>query len=176
MHVIDRTKGAVASGLMACALSIVVQPLHSATGDAGLSSELDARSMTDRKVEAGDARSITDRKVEAEIEKLRAEAESLRALRPFSREATAWLAAAGTIAGGLLGAFITFVVDRMGQNRLLQERELAREQHNLQLFQHLGNGRMNLRQALRRGDKALVGNAGYRRFLKPPRVGESRRR
>lgn len=29
----------------------------------------------------------------------------------------------------------------------------------------------NLRQALRRGDKALVGNAGYRRFLKPPEVG-----
>jgi Transposase DDE domain len=29
----------------------------------------------------------------------------------------------------------------------------------------------NLRQALRRGDKALVGNAGYRRFLKAPEVG-----
>jgi hypothetical protein len=29
----------------------------------------------------------------------------------------------------------------------------------------------NLRQALRRGDKALVGNAGYRRFLKAPDVG-----
>ena len=28
-----------------------------------------------------------------------------------------------------------------------------------------------LRQALRRGDKALVGNAGYRRFLKTPEVG-----
>jgi hypothetical protein len=29
----------------------------------------------------------------------------------------------------------------------------------------------NLRQALRRGDQALVGNAGYRRFLKAPEVG-----
>jgi hypothetical protein len=29
----------------------------------------------------------------------------------------------------------------------------------------------NLRQALRRGDKALVGNAGYRRFLKAPAQG-----
>ena len=29
----------------------------------------------------------------------------------------------------------------------------------------------NLRRALRRGDKALVGNAGYRRFLKAPDVG-----
>jgi hypothetical protein len=29
----------------------------------------------------------------------------------------------------------------------------------------------HLRQALRRGDKALVGNAGYRRFLKAPEVG-----
>jgi hypothetical protein len=29
----------------------------------------------------------------------------------------------------------------------------------------------NLRQALRRGDKALVGNTGYRRFLKAPAVG-----
>ncbi len=29
----------------------------------------------------------------------------------------------------------------------------------------------NLRQALRRGDKALVGNAGYRRFLKAPDAG-----
>ena len=29
----------------------------------------------------------------------------------------------------------------------------------------------NLRQALRRGDKALVGNAGYRRFLKAPQQG-----
>jgi hypothetical protein len=29
----------------------------------------------------------------------------------------------------------------------------------------------NLRQALRRGDKALVGNTGYRRFLKAPEVG-----
>ncbi len=29
----------------------------------------------------------------------------------------------------------------------------------------------NLRQALRRGDKALVGNAGYRRFLKAPEAG-----
>jgi Transposase DDE domain len=29
----------------------------------------------------------------------------------------------------------------------------------------------NLRQALRRGDKALVGNSGYRRFLKPPDTG-----
>jgi hypothetical protein len=29
----------------------------------------------------------------------------------------------------------------------------------------------HLRRALRRGDKALVGNAGYRRFLKPPEAG-----
>ncbi|MGH8732311.1 MAG: IS1634 family transposase [Burkholderiales bacterium] len=29
----------------------------------------------------------------------------------------------------------------------------------------------NLRQALRRGDKALIGNAGYRRFLKAPELG-----
>jgi hypothetical protein len=29
----------------------------------------------------------------------------------------------------------------------------------------------NLRRALRRGDKALIGNAGYRRFLKAPAVG-----
>ncbi len=29
----------------------------------------------------------------------------------------------------------------------------------------------NLRRALRHGDKALVGNAGYRRFLKAPEVG-----
>jgi len=65
--------------------------------------------------------------------------ESLRALRPFSREATAWLAAAGTIAGGALGAFITLVINRMGRQRLRQERELAREQHNLQLFQNLEN-------------------------------------
>jgi hypothetical protein len=29
----------------------------------------------------------------------------------------------------------------------------------------------NLRRALKAGDKALIGNAGYRRFLKPPEVG-----
>jgi hypothetical protein len=79
-------------------------------------------------------------KLTAEVDKLRAEVASLQALDPFSRVATAWLAAGGTLVAGAVGALITWAVRRTGEQKLQQERELGREQHNLRLFQDLGNG------------------------------------
>ena len=60
---------------------------------------------------------------------------------------TAWLAAGGTLVAalatmvaGAIGWFITRAVKGTGEQKLQQERELGREQHNLAVFQSLING------------------------------------
>jgi len=56
----------------------------------------------------------------------------------------------------------------LGKRRYVVCRNLAEAEHDAAERAAIV---ANLRRALRRGDKALVGNAGYRRFLKAPDVG-----
>ena len=56
----------------------------------------------------------------------------------------------------------------LGKRRYVVCRNLAEGEHDAAARAAIV---ANLRRALRRGDKALVGNAGYRRFLKAPDVG-----
>ncbi len=111
---------------------------------------------------------LTTRKLEAEIEKLESEIASLRAIDARTRLWTTWLTAGGSIFGAIVGGLFTYFVTRMGfrfsaiqkeleldrsareeaqreQNerlsrlKLRQEREQARELHDLRLFQDLGH-------------------------------------
>jgi uncharacterized protein YjbI with pentapeptide repeats len=108
---------------------------------------------------------LEQRKLEAEIEKLQSEVATLRAVDARTRWWTTWLAAGGTIVGAVLGGIFTFFVTRMGQQfsrlqearreqegqlsrlKLSQDREQARELHDLRLFQDLGHSSHRARLA-----------------------------
>ena len=85
-------------------------------------------------------------KLKAEIAKLESENDTLRALDKNTRVYTTWLTAAGSITGAAIGSLITLLIwylgrknARLSQDKLEQDRENARELHNLRLFQDLGH-------------------------------------
>jgi len=80
------------------------------------------------------------------------------------------------------GAFVPLVIPRQGRpDTELEAKAVTLGERRYVVCRNLAEAAKdaadreaivaNLRQALRRGDKALVGNAGYRRFLKAPQQG-----
>lgn len=89
---------------------------------------------------------LDQRKLNAEIAKLESEIDVLRAVDNNTRYYTTWLTAVGSITGATIGSLITLLIwffgrknAQLNQDRLVQERNNARELHNLRLFQDLGH-------------------------------------
>jgi hypothetical protein len=124
----------------------------------------------------GQLSELGTKKLESEIRKLEAEIASIRAIDAGTRWWTSVLAAIGTIVGAVVGGVFTFVITRMGHRfdrlqkdieekrsqretlhreqddrlnrlKLRQEREQARDLHNLRLFQDLGHASHRARLA-----------------------------
>jgi len=90
------------------------------------------------------------KKIESEIKKLQAEIENLnisnRALGPTTRWISTILGTIGGLAGALIGLFIWLLgrslsnkITKTQDAKLLQDKELNREQHYLELFKSLGD-------------------------------------
>jgi hypothetical protein len=99
-------------------------------------------------------------KMEAEIAKLRAEVESLKIANESAGSLARRISLLLGSLGGLLGAFFSLVIYFLGKKvsenfsqtqeaKLEQDKELGREQHNLELFRSLGdeNARVQLAAA-----------------------------
>jgi uncharacterized protein YjbI with pentapeptide repeats len=122
------------------------------------------------------ASELQNRKLGAEVSKLQAETAALRAVDDRTKWWTTVFAAAGSIIVALVGGAFTYVITRMGRRfdqlqkeleekrsererarreqderldrlKLRQEREHARELHNLRLFQDLGHSSHRARLA-----------------------------
>ncbi|MCI0496190.1 pentapeptide repeat-containing protein [candidate division KSB1 bacterium] len=98
------------------------------------------------------------KKLESEITKLQAEVENLRisnkALGPMTRWISAVLGAISGLAGAIIGLFIWLAgrslsnkMSKTQNAKLQQDKELSREQHNLKLFENLGNENLRIQLA-----------------------------
>jgi hypothetical protein len=94
------------------------------------------------------------KKLKAEIAKLQAEVDSLKAVGPTTRKFTTVMGAIGGFAGAIIGIFAVVIGSMLNRNfkhtqktKLEQDEELSREQHNIELFQSLGHGNLRVQLA-----------------------------